>query len=163
MSTSGKLGILWSHNKQNFPNWLDSLDDRLRLIEERGVWWDVGFRMDLSQFRSPQYSSPLEGYIWNTIEKVSTHKALINLDESECQPKKNKVKATLKELEAWGITFNMNSPLKRYLADAPITLTLLRLKKFERLSIPLKLEEFRLWNGSALKVPPFNYRRIILP
>ena len=143
MSTSDKLGILWSHNTQNFPKWLDLLDARSPLIEERGVWWDVGFRMDLSQFRSPKYSSPLEGYIWNTIEKVSTHKAIINLDESECQPRKNKVKIALEELETWGISFNRNSPLKRYLADEPITLTLLRLEKFERLRIPIKLEEFR--------------------
>jgi hypothetical protein len=151
------LGILWSYDEKKHPNWLEPCIHACR--RQGFIWWDVDWRIDFAQF-----TFPVKGYIWNTVEGKATHGTLINTgSETICQPEKEKAREICENLKALRVNLNENSPLLEYLRDERETLTVIKLTNLGKLSVPLTLESFKLWNERPVSKPPQSYCRIRLP
>ena len=103
----GDLGILWSHNEQEHPRWLDTI---MQTCTSRPIWWDVGWQLVPGQF-----IFPLVGYIWSTVEKQATHRASIK--RIERQPSEKLVEEVRKSWRECNIYVNPNTPLLLYLKN----------------------------------------------
>lgn len=128
------LAILWSHNERKHPEWLDTV---MRSCNERFVWWDVGWPLTAEELMVP-----FAGYIWNTKEKLATHKALI--ERVERQPSEKLAEEIKESWSECNIHVNPNSPLLLYQEDKDRKCTLLKLTSLKRLRFQGKLADFVL-------------------
>jgi len=147
------LAILWSHNRQKYPRWLDTIMQS----QCRFVWWDVKWQPNPEQF-----ILPLTGYIWNTVEEQVTHKA--SIQRIERQPSKELADEVIKSWNECNFYFNADSPLLLYLKAKAEKCTLLKLVSLEKLQHPGKLKDFILAKeGRPPKQPPQSFCIVIDP
>ncbi|MCK4481626.1 hypothetical protein KAU55_00255 [Candidatus Bathyarchaeota archaeon] len=150
----GDLGILWSHNEQEHPRWLDTI---MQTCTSRPIWWDVGWQLVPGQF-----IFPLVGYIWSTVEKQATHRASIK--RIERQPSEKLVEEVRKSWRECNIYVNPNTPLLLYLKNKDRKCTLLKLASLKILLHPGKLEDFVLAKkGRPIKQAPQSVAIVIDP
>jgi hypothetical protein len=146
------LAILWSHNKKNYPGWLDTI---MRSCTGRFVWWDVAWSR-------PRLDTPLTGYIWNTIDGQATHRA--SVARIEGQPSEGLIKEVKRSWSDCNIQVNPNSPLLLYQDKAIKRCALLKLVNLKRLDHPGKLGDFILCEKQRpIKQPPQRYAKVIDP
>ncbi|MCJ7635232.1 hypothetical protein MUP77_22935 [Candidatus Bathyarchaeota archaeon] len=122
------LTILWSHNEEKHPFWLNTI-----MRTGGSVWWDVRWKLNPNQF-----DYPLTGYIWNTVEQKVTHKASIL--EVAPKPSEERMGEVLRSWREARFHVNPNSPLLLYQKDQSATCTLLKLSSLVRLKNPGELE-----------------------
>ena len=144
---------MWSHNAENYPNWLTQLESRKRAIEERGyIWWDVRWKL------KPPSAFPIEGYIWNTVEGSITHSVKIEEGSKTFNQSERRLAVEMNEnLGALRIEDNYHSPLQEFLRGERSSLTRLKLIEIKRLTPEKALEDFRLRNGDIPKRGPQSF------
>lgn len=128
------LSILWSHNEQKHPKWLNTV---MKSCKSQPIWWDVGWQLIPDQF-----IFPLTGYIWNTVEKRATHRT--SIETVKRQPSEALTEEVKKSWHECNIHVNPNSPLLLYEKNKDKRCTLLKLADLERLRHPGKLKDFIL-------------------
>lgn len=151
---------MWSHNKRKYPHWLIDLRARAWKIKSQGfIWWSVGWRINFDQF-----IFPVTGYVWNTVEKEIPYRTLIGHESKTlCQPERELAKQALENWKRLNVYVHNNSPVVEYQRGERKIVTLLKLINLEELATTLKLEDFKLWDGTPIPRPPQSYYRIILP
>ncbi len=142
------LAILWRHNKNTHPRFLDDIHAGVQ------IWWDVGFKINPNQF-----NYPLTGYLWNTIEDAATHRATIS--RIETQPSEGRVQEVIESWDDARIRFNPNSPILKYRRDRSKTCTLLNITDLRMLSNPAQLHTFILAKGHR-SIRPGRWVRAII-
>ena len=125
--------ILWSHNENKHPFWLASI-----MLIGVDVWWDVRWKLNTRQF-----SYPLAGYIWNTVEQCVTHKALVV--EIDPSPTDKIIEEVLASWNSAKLHVNRDSPLHLYQKDRTKTCTLLRLSNLTLLKKYGELDQILLF------------------
>lgn len=144
--------IIWSHNEQEHPGWLDSI---MEFCRSRFVWWDVGWTL-------VSVNPPLTGYVWNTNKKQATHRA--SIERVERQPSEKLAEEARESWRECNIHVNPNSPLLLYLENRDTECTLLKLTSLEELLHPGKLEDFvRVKEGRPIKQGPRRVAIVIDP
>jgi len=144
--------IMWSHNAEEYPNWLTQLESRRREIEEQGVWWDVRWKLRRG------LAFPIEGYIWNTVEGSITHSVEIGEGSKTFNQSERRLAVEMNEnLGTLRIEDNYHSPLQEFLRHERSSLTRLKLIEIERLTPEKALEDFRLRNGNIPKTGPRSF------
>jgi len=145
-SSARGLAVLWSYNERKFPNWLASCVTACR--KQGFIWWDVGWKTNFHQI-----SPPVDGFIWNTVEKLVTHKSRI--ENIIRQPDRKKIDEIAKNWRTLNLPTHKNCPFvligQKGIAG---TLTVLKLTNLEPLERPKSLDAFILRNGKHPSVGP---------
>jgi len=148
------LAILWSHNREKHPVWLDTI---MQSCRSRPFWWDVGWQLIPDQF-----IFPFAGYLWNTVEKRATHRT--SIERVERRPGEKLIEEAKKSWEDCNIHVNPNSPLLLYEKNKDKRCTLLKLAGLDELRRQGKLEDFILARkGRPIKKPPQSVAVVIDP
>jgi len=149
LHTLRKLGILWSHNEQTYPNWLTTVAEAIKF--QGFVWWDVGWKV-----KADRLVLPVTGYIGSTSEGKIIHRTLIESIETLHQPEKELANQVAENYELlikkaiYRPLYDKDiAPLYMYLKGEKETLTLLQLTEFEKLRAPLELKNIKLPNGTS--------------
>lgn len=150
----GDIAILWSHNEKKYPKWLDTI---MKSSKSESVWWDVRWKLVPDRF-----TLPITGYIWNTVEQQTTHRA--SIEKIERQPSKQRADEVIRSWHKCNIHVNPDSPILLYLENRISTCTLLKLTHFERLAHPGNLDDFILAKkGRPIKQAPQSVAMVIDP